>query len=211
MEVFHAARETYSGPRAARAEVENARKETALARREVWLEREHFLEFRQNVASLMPNVLRPDGVGPNGFAKRELASVVGRQESVALRGTIAKSLFESGKREFASGHYDRANRSFHKIIQDFSYTPYVTESYFLTAEGYYKSGQIEACAQTIRRMIEIFPQSEFTGFAMVRLGGIYRTQNRNDEAIDILTTVMRSYPQRDVAAQAKATLRQLDL
>jgi TolA-binding protein len=60
-------------------------------------------------------------------------------------------------------------------------------------------------------MVELFPQSELTGFALIRLGSIYQIQNRNEEAVDIYKTVMRSYPQRDVASQARASLRDLEL
>jgi TolA-binding protein len=46
---------------------------------------------------------------------------------------------------------------------------------------------------------------------MVRLGRIYEIENRNEEAVDIYRTVLRSFPQKDVAAQAKSSLRGLDL
>jgi hypothetical protein len=39
------------------------------------------------------------------------------------------------------------------------------------------------------------------------LGRVYELQNRSEEAVDIYKTVLRSYPQRDVASQAKASLR----
>ena len=52
---------------------------------------------------------------------------------------------------------------------------------------------------------------ELTGFALIRLGRIYEMQNRNEEAVDIYKTVLRSYPQRDVASQAKASLKGVEL
>ena len=60
-------------------------------------------------------------------------------------------------------------------------------------------------------MIELFPTHELTGFAMVRLGRIFEAQKRAEEAVDIYKTVLRSFPQRDVASQAKASLKGIEL
>ena len=60
-------------------------------------------------------------------------------------------------------------------------------------------------------MVELIPHHELTGFALIRLGRIYEMQNRNEEAVDIYKTVLRSYPQRDVASQAKASLKGVEL
>jgi TolA-binding protein len=87
----------------------------------------------------------------------------------------------------------------------------VTESYFLMAEGHFLSNELEECTAIVQQMVDLFPQHELTGFALIRLGRIYEIQNRNEEAVDIYKTVLRSYPQRDVASQAKASLKGVEL
>ena len=98
MEIYHSARELYNGLSEARAEVSRLKSQTDDVRLEATLEHEHFLEFRQNIATLMPDVLEHKGIGPNGYAYLSLESVFAKKESAELRFVIAKTLFESGKR-----------------------------------------------------------------------------------------------------------------
>lgn len=174
------------------------------------VQREQFLEFRQAVASLMPEVLKEKGEGLEGYPYRSLASTISKKESETVRATIAKTLFEKGKVYFKDKNYEKANLAFRKIIRDFGFTLYVPESYFLLAESHFQENELEECIETIQEMVELFPQHELTGFALVRLGRIYQMQNRSEEAVDIYKTVIRSFPQRDVVAQAKSSLRELD-
>ena len=175
------------------------------------LEREQFLEFRQSVAALMPDVLKQKGLGEEGYPYRSLASTISRSDAEQVRQTIAKTLFERGKENFRKHEYPKAIHAFHQVIDHFGFTPYVAESFFLLAESHFQRNELEACTGVIQQMVELFPNHELTGFALVRLGRIYQIQNRNEEAIEIFKTVMRSFPQRDVASQAKASLRGVDL
>jgi len=58
----------------------------------------------------------------------------------------------------------------------------------------------------IQRMIDLFPGHEVSGFSMIRLGKIMESRGRASDAIDIYKTVLRTFPQREVASQAKASL-----
>jgi TolA-binding protein len=211
MSFYFEVRETFNGVAEYKAEVDRLQKNSEEQDLAIDLEREHFLEFRQSVATLMPGVLKEKGEGEEGYPYRSLASVISRSDSEQVRKTIAKTLFETAKKHFREKQYAKANRAFKQIIDKFGFTPFVPESYFLMAESYFQSNQLEECTSVIQQMVELFPQHELTGFALIRLGRIYELQNRNDEAVDIYKTVIRSYPQRDVASQAKASLRGVDL
>lgn len=211
MQFYAAVRETFNGNSELKSEIHHLRAELKTEKLNADLEAEEFLEFRQHVATLMPNVLRQKGQGEEGYVFRSLASTISKADSSKLRATIAKTLFEKGKEHYRKKEFAKANRAFKQIVDKFGYTPYVTEAYFLMAEGYYQSDEMEECTHVIQQMIELFPAHELTGFAMVRLGRIYETQNRNEEAVDIYRTVLRSFPQRDVASQARSSLRGMDL
>lgn len=211
MQFYAKVRETYNGVSDYKAQVERLRaevEEQILARD---MDRENFLEFREHVATLMPGVLKEKGEGESGYPYRSLASTISRKDSENVRKAIAKTLFEAGKEHYRKKEFGKANNAFQKIIDRYGYSPYVAESYFLMAEGYFQSNQLEECTSVIQQMVELFPQHELTGFAMIRLGRIYEIQNRNEEAVDIYKTVLRSYPQRDVASQARASLRGVEL
>lgn len=211
MHFYASVREVYSGIEDAKVEIAQLKKEIKDLRIARLIDEEHFLEFRQTVATLIPEALKKKGGGEKGYPYRNLASIVTKNDVEGIRKTIAKTIFETGKQNFRKRNYVQANRAFKQIIDRFGYTPFVVESYFLMAEGYFQSDELEECTSTIETMVELFPNHELTGFALIRLGRIYEKQNRNEEAVDIYRTVLRSFPQRDVASQAKSSLRGMEL
>lgn len=211
MQFYSSIREVYNGVEEYQFEVDQLEAALEQARIERELEREHFLDFRQNVATLMPEVLKKRGKGEQGYSVRNLASVVSRTEREQVRRTIAKTLFEKGKQHFRKKEYDQAIRAFRQLVDRFSYSPYTVEALFLLAESHFQANELESSTSVVETMVELFPSHELTGFAMIRLGRIYEIQSRSEEAIDIYRTVLRSFPQRDVAAQARSSLRGLEL
>jgi TolA-binding protein len=211
MQFYSSVREMFNGGSEFKAEIAKLKDQNQQQQLSIALERENFLEFRQNVATLMPDVLKQKGIGIEGYPYRSLASTISRGEADQVRQAIAKTLFEHGKEYFRKKDYPKAEHSFKKIISLYSFTPFVAESYFLLSESEFQRNELESCTALIQQMVELFPHHELTGFALIRLGRIYEIQNRNEEAIDIYKTVLRSYPQRDVASQAKASLKGVDL
>lgn len=210
MQFYAAVREKFNGIEELQdkvAHLEDLANEREIA---IAMDREEFLEFRQNVATLMPGVLKEKGLGEEGYPFRSLASTVARKEAMDVKKAIAKTLFERGQGYFRDKKYAQAVKVFQQVIDRFGFSTFVAESYFLMAESHFQENELEECTTTIQQMVELFPQHELTGFALVRLGRIYEIQNRNEEAVDIYRTVMRSFPQRDVASQAKASMRSLN-
>lgn len=211
MQLYASVREAYNGKDELEETVHRLRQEAKEQRVKFALEREQFLEFRQNVAALMPNILKEKGMGEEGYPYRSLASLSSRGQNDPVRGAISKTLFERGKENFNRKEYAKATKIFRQIIDRYGYSPYAIESYFLLSESHFRANEYEECTKVIMQMIELFPNHELTGFAMIRLGRIFEAQNRNEEAVDMYKTVLRSFPQRDVASQAKSSLRGLDL
>jgi TolA-binding protein len=207
MQLYSKSREIFNGISEYKSEIGHLKAQNESDRLAMALEREQFLEFRQNVATLMPDVLKQKGLGEEGYPYRSLASTISHSEADQLRGTLAKTLFERGKIYFHDKKYSKASPVFQQIIDKFGFTTFVSESYFLLSESQFQLGNLEDSTRTIQQMVELFPHHELTGFALIRLGRIYEMQNRNEEAVDMYKTVLRSYPQRDVASQAQASLR----
>ena len=211
MQFYSAVRELYNGVGEFKAQIVHLKNRSEQEHLAMTLEREQFLDFRQTVAALMPEVIKEKGEGEDGYVYRSLASTISRGEAEQVRTTIAKTLFESGKEYFRKKQYARANRIFQQVIDRYGFTPYVAESYFLLSESHFQASQLEESTSVILTMVELFPSHELTGFALVRLGRIYEIQNRNEEAVDIYKMVLRSFPQRDVASQAKSSLKGVEL
>ncbi len=211
MQTYSSVRELYNGVEDLKKRVSQLRSASEAEKLKFALQREQFLEFRQNVATLMPDVIKEKGLGEQGYPYRNLASTISRTESEQVRKAVAKTLFERGKENFRIKEYKKAARSFRQLIDRYGFSTFVAESYFLLAESHFQENEMEECTTVIQQMVELFPSHELTGFALIRLGRIYEIQNRNDEAADIYKTVLRSFPQRDVASQAKSSLRGLNL
>lgn len=211
MQFYASVREQFNGVSEAKQTAQRTHEKLQRERLAWNLERDQFLEFRQDVATLMPDVLKEKGQGEAGYPYRNLASILTKSEANKVRELVAKTMFERGKEYFRNKQYEKSERLFTQLIEKFSYSSYVTESYFLLAEGYFQSGNLEESTRTIQNMMEQFPGHELTGFSLIRMGRIFEAQNRTEEAIDIYKTVLRSFPQRDVASQARGSLKGIDL
>jgi TolA-binding protein len=211
MQLYAKVRETFNGTSEYQAQIQHLKQELEHSEVQAMLQADHFLEFRQYVATLMPDVVKQKGQGEEGYPFRSLASTISIGKAEEIRKTLAKTLFEKGREHFRKREFTQANRAFKQLIDKFGFSPNIVESHFLMAEGYFQSEELEECTTIIQKMVELFPSHELTGFAMVRLGRIYEMQNRNEEAVDIYKTVLRSFPQRDVASQARASMRGMDL
>lgn len=174
------------------------------------LDAEQEEQFQQEVAAALPQALQKVTQKNKDYALRNLASVVMRPQKDKLYDLVAKSVFESGKALFRKGEYVQANRLFQKVIDRYGFSTQVIEAHFLLAEGLYQTGELDRTTQVIDQMVELFPDSELTGFALLRLGQIFETRDRFDEAVQIYRMVSRIFPYRSVASQAEKNLRGME-
>lgn len=206
--IFSAARSLYSGIEQFQSEAAHYKLKLKEQKLKTALVESQMREFQQYVATLIPGQISPKA---DAYPLRSLASALKKSEILPVKILTAQQLMERGKNDFRQGDFAKANQSFEKIIQYYSYSPEIIEAYFLFAEGFYQQRQFESCVQTIQSMMELFPASELTGFAMLRLGRIFEIQKRSTEALGIYKTVVRSFPQRDLASQATESIRILEL
>src|SRR6185312_11344519 len=155
MQFYAQVRELYNGVNEYKEQIVRLKEHNENEHLAMALEREQFLEFRQSVAAMMPDVLKQKGMGEQGYVYRSLASTVSRGEAEVMRKAIAKTLFERGKEHFRKKEYPQANRCFQQIIDRYGFTTYVPESYFLLAESYFQQKQYEESTGIIQQMVEL--------------------------------------------------------
>lgn len=210
-EMYWATQEHFNGIKEYKQKTAQMSEDLREERLKTKLAKEEFLEFRQDVAALMPQVLPVAGQGEEGYPLRNLAAVLAPGTNDAARKVVIKSLFEKGQRLFRDKKYEDSNKVFEQFIQKYSFSEHTPEAYFLWLDGSFKLADYRKCVEITHQMVELFPGTELTGFALLRLGKIYEIQGRAEDAVDIYKTVLRSYPQRDVAGQAKTSLKGVDL
>lgn len=172
------------------------------------LAKEEFLTFQSIVARAAPEILKKRGEGQAGYPIRLLASVTQKDKNNAVQAQIALNLFIDGKNAFKEKDYKRAIALFQKVIERYSYLPEAVEAHFLLAESNYQLGNEASTVEAINQMVGLFPDSELTGFALLRLAEILTKQGRSAQAIETYKTVLKSFPYREVASEARIRLSQ---
>lgn len=189
------------------ARVEKEKKEAELRER---LATYQLLDFQQQVATLIPNAL-PKGKwdDPESYPLRRLASVVTSTDELVIER--ASGLFERAKKAFRDKKYGEANRLLENLIEDYPQSTHVIESHFLLAEGQFQLKEYEASIATVEKMVSVFPDSELTGFALLRLGRIFEVQERFEDAADIYRAVLANFNGAELVKQAQSSLKAVEL
>jgi TolA-binding protein len=165
-------------------------------------------DYQQQVATLMPDALQGKGL-EEGYPLRQLASVITQSDSIQIER--ASSLFEKAKKSFREKLFEDSNVMLVELINKYPDSVHVVEAHFLLAEGRYQLGELESSVETIEKMIALFPESELTGFALLRLGRVFEKQDRLEDAADIYRAVLSNFKQDEIARQAKVSLKQVAL
>lgn len=194
-------------PRPLEAKVKLLSREVERAGLRAELARAELQEFRQEVASKIPEISHPAMKGEKAYAMRSLASVL-REEGSEFRSQQLASLgFNKAKDLFRKDDFANAIPQFEALIRDYSFSVHIPEALFLLSEAQYQTGQFESAVSSIQRLVDQFPGHELSGYAMIRLGRIFESQNRYDEAMQIYRTVLMTFPDRAIASQAERAMK----
>jgi TolA-binding protein len=191
--------------------VEKLEKKISYAQFQTQLVRFQFEEFRNEVGSLLPNAIQKKGKGEKSYPLRRLASVISQHDETKMRLSKARDIFERGKRAFNAEDYKKANDSFQTLIKFHPYSVNIVEAHLLSMESLFRTRRFEQCLDVVKQMVELFPEDQMTGFALLRMGKIYEFQDRREDALDIYKTVLNSFSQKAVVSQAQTSLNGLEL
>jgi TolA-binding protein len=168
-------------------------------------------DFQQQVATLIPGAMKGNPVDPVNYPLRRLASVVGSGRNEKLEIERASGLMERAKTSFREKLFDESNSLLTEIIEKYPESVHIPEAHFLLAEGQFQMKEYEASIETVEKMIQLFPESELTGFALLRLGRIYEIQDRLEDASDVYRSVINNFHEAKLVDQAKTQLKAVEL
>lgn len=167
-------------------------------------------ETREIVAQSLPAVLKDRPNDATTYSVRGLASVLNSTNS-SLQIERASSLLERAKADFRAKNFEESNLRLSKLLRNYPDTLHGPEARFLLVEGYYQARDFEACIEVVEEMIRLYPESELTGFALLRLGRIYEGRDRIEDAADIYRSVVSHFSQDELKQQARVALKAVDL
>jgi TolA-binding protein len=204
---YTALREYYSPTKELRAEVRALENKVQDERFKNELVEHEITDFRNYVATLLPSAIKAKGDGEKSYPLRSLASVVQKHTNEKLNIETAKLAFESAKKLFRDQKFELATKALNAVVKNHPYSAYLPEAMFLLVESHFQLRENDRSVYWANQMIELYPENELTGYAMIRLGKIFEQQERHEEAMEIYKTVLKSFPQRDLASVADHALR----
>lgn len=166
-------------------------------------------DYRQNLAGLLPSEVKDNLKA--AYQMRNLASIVKEPIGENLEIERASSLLVKAKKSFADKNYTDSNQTFRRLIDDYPESVHAVEAYFLLIEGEYQTQDFENCITSIDEMLTLYPENELTGFAMLRLGKIFESQDRIEDAIEIYKAMLKDFKSSKLREQAKLSLMSVEI
>lgn len=167
-------------------------------------------ETREIIAQTLPSALKNRPKDSTTYEIRTIASVLNSTDS-SLQIERASSLLEKAKEEFRAKNFEKSNLRLSRLLKLYPDTLHGPEARFLLVEGYFQSNDYEACIEVVEEMIRLYPESELTGFALLRLGRIYEVRDRIEDAAEIYRSVVSHFSQAELKRQAQVALKAVDL
>lgn len=191
--------------------VQNAKLEWELKNQELktMLANYELEDYRQYLALVLPNEIRNNS--PANYQLRNLASVVKEPLSDNLAIERASSLLSKAKKAFEGKDYVGSNKLLHNLIEDYPDSIHSVEAHFLLIEGQYQSQDFENCIASIDDMLTLYPENELTGYAMLRLGKIFESQDRVEDAVEVYKALIRDFKSEKLQSQARLSLKGVEL
>jgi tetratricopeptide (TPR) repeat protein len=163
-----------------KAQVEREKLHTALVQNQL-------IDLREDVAKILPaHHLAVKNVAD--YRLEELGQSLRRPASVTSFD-LSSVLMESGRAEFKKQNYEKAGKIFHELIEKYPVSTQTVEAHFLLGESLFQAGKYDDCLDVVYEMISQFPQSEMTGYLMLRNAQIMSLRKRKDEANEIYRLV----------------------
>lgn len=142
--------------------------------------------------------------------KRVIASVIADPEYKKIPTlTPGLSIFREAKNLFVEEKYEEASEKFSSLIKDYPDSMYLPEAGFLLAEATFTRKKFDASISAVNFVITHFPETEYAGLSLCRLGKLFEKQERFEDAADVYHLVNSQYPNSQASSLATEALKGL--
>jgi tol-pal system protein YbgF len=157
------------------------------------------------------NTIKAPAPPPPGATSPIGAPGVPEAQAGPPAGMSAEVLYTNAVRDQTTGKYDLAMQEFNDYLKYFSNTQFASNAQFYIGDLYYKRQDYPNALQAFDNVLERFPDGNKTADAHYMKGVVLMALGRNDSAAREFRDVYTSYPDSDLAAKAKARLKDLGL
>jgi len=126
-------------------------------------------------------------------------------------GVTAEGLYANAMRDKDSGNYDLALQEFTDYLKYFGATDTAPNAQYHIGEIYYNRGELEEALRAFDLVLEKYPENVKTRDAMYMKGQTLLKMGQRTKAAEEFRGIISRWPGSELAAKARARLRELGL
>jgi tol-pal system protein YbgF len=169
------------------------------------------LDAKMADLSNLINTIKAPPAPPPGSTSPTGVPNAGEAQTGPPPGMQAETTYTNAYRDYLGGKYDLAMQEFTDYLRYFSNTQFASNVQFYIGDIYYKKQDYPNALQAFDNVLERFPDGNKTPDAHYMKGQTLMQLGRNDSAAREFRDVYATYPDSDLAAKAKARLKDLGL
>lgn len=190
----------YSGLTEAKMEIKKLQKDFERASVKSDLVQYQFDLFKQQIAKMIPNVI--DTLpGELQNQSRSIASILKKPREEFLMISQIESSITDLKDLFEKRKYQQVIRKGNNILDLNPVSSSLVLVYFMMAESYFQLNEFEHCLNLAEFMSKMYPESEKTGYVLLRVGIFLKEKNRLEEAKNMFSLVSQAFQADKVLKQ----------
>ncbi len=168
--------EKYSGEHFFQQKISVLQESLDRAELENTLAQKQQFDYQQSIAMQMP-----DAIKKNPYTARNIASVISKEEGGFTFDTTNEKL-DAAKKYFSEGKFELVVDGLESIYQKKADHPLAPEATFLLMEAKHYLGKREEVSHIIQNMLQLYPESYLTGYALLRLCEYFLQEGDEDKA-----------------------------
>ncbi len=198
----------YNGLNDAQVEVSLLTEEVQRAKVRTEVVQYQFDLFKQQIASVLPGYIKEPGINDEMRSQRRgLASVVQAPSSEYLMLAQIEASADELRSLFEKRQYKQVIRKAKNILALNPVSTSLVAVYFMLAESYYQTNELDHCLSVAQQMTQLFPEHEKTGYILLRVGLFLKEKNRLEEARNMFSLVAHAFAEeRELKAQSEGLL-----
>ena len=169
------------------------------------------LDAKMADLSNLINTIKAPPPPPPGSTSPTGVPNAGEAQTGPPPGMQAETTYTNAYKDYLGGKYDLAMQEFTEYLKYFSNTQFASNVQFYIGDIYYRRQDFPNALQAFDNVLERFPDGNKTADAHYMKGVVLMALGRNDSAAREFRDVYTSYPDTDLAAKAKARLKDLGL
>lgn len=148
--------------------------------------------FKQKIASTIPKIV-DDLPSSMQIQSRGIASLLKLPSQEFLIMAQLDSSIDDLKKNFEKKQYQNVIRKGKQILDLQPVSDELVTVYFMMAESYFQTNEFEHCLSMADFMTRMYPESEKTGYVLLRVGMFLKEKNRFEEAKNMFSLVSHAF------------------